>query len=387
MTIRHTLLCILLLAAGMGLHAQQVATGQFLYENVPGLPQCHASTIVELKNGDLVAAYFAGKHEGNPDVCIWVSRKPRGSQTWDAPILAADGVFTLRTKDAERAGVTAEATAAEAGPIKEKGQARNASKCRRKACWNPVLYEMSNGELWLFFKVGSQVSDWSGWLCRSRNGGKSWGKKKALPDHFLGPIKNKPVAVGRTLVCGSSTELGGWRLHFELYNLWTRQWTYAEPLLSDNAPTTMHPDTEGPIEVIQPALLQLSDGRLKALCRTKNGRLAQTYGIDDGYLWSRVTLTDIPHNNSGIDAVTLSDGRHAMLYNPVVTPAGKEAGPRTPLCLAVSDDDGRTWHNVLTLEDGEGEYSYPALIEGRDGSLHCVYTWKREKIMYKQITW
>ena len=138
----------------------------------PSPSQCHAATIVETKKGDLVATYFGGKHERNPDVCIWVSIKKKGTNEWSKPILAADGVFTLGTKNAEIAGITAESTPASEGPI-HNGKAT--ANQRRKACWNPVITEMPNGELWLFFKVGLKVSDWTGWLCKSKDGGERQG--------------------------------------------------------------------------------------------------------------------------------------------------------------------------------------------------------------------
>ena len=61
---------------------------EFIYEKA-SFPQCHASTIVETKDG-LVAAWFGGKHERNPDVCIWISRLT--SEGWTEPVEAADGV-------------------------------------------------------------------------------------------------------------------------------------------------------------------------------------------------------------------------------------------------------------------------------------------------------
>lgn len=88
-----------------------ITKDEFLYEQAT-FPQCHAATIVETKKGDLVATYFGGKHERNPDVCIWVSIKKKGTNQWSKPILAADGVFTLGTKNAEIAGITAESTPA-----------------------------------------------------------------------------------------------------------------------------------------------------------------------------------------------------------------------------------------------------------------------------------
>jgi alpha-L-rhamnosidase len=136
---------------------------------------------------------------------------------------------------------------------------------------------------------------------------------------------------------------------------------------------------------IQPSLLTLADGSLKALCRTKNGRLAITTSHDGGETWSKVELTDLPNNNSGIDAVTMKDGRHVIVYNPVSVTPGEEMGARTPLVIAISSD-GDHWSDKLTLEDDDlGEYSYPAVIQGQNGNLYCTYTWHRQRIAFWEV--
>ena len=126
------------------------------------------------------------------------------------------------------------------------------------------------------------------------------------------------------------------------------------------------------------------DSSLKALCRTKNGRIATTTSRDGGETWSEVTLTDLPNNNSGIDAVTLRNGRHILVYNPVTVPPGEEMAPRTPLVVAVSDD-GEHWDDIFTAADGPGEYSYPAIIQGTNGHLYMTYTWLRQNIDFQEI--
>ena len=354
---------------------------EFLYTSAP-FPQCHASTIVETSDGDLVAAYFGGKHERNPDVCIWVSRKERGSDTWSEPVLAGDGVFALGTADALLAGINDSTTDASAGPVLPY---YSGGRLKRKACWNPVLFEMPGGKLWLFYKIGLRVADWTGWVVKSRDGGRTWGRREPLPKGFLGPVKNKPEMVGGRLVCPSSTETGGWKLHFELYDPESGEWTYVGPIDAARAPRTEDTTDVKPIDCIQPSILRLKDGRLKVLCRTRNGRLATSESRDGGLTWSRVELTDLPNNQSGTDAVTLADGSHALVYNDFATLPGTKKGPRTPLSLAVSDD-GEHWRRVLTLEDSPvSQYSYPAIIQGRDGMLHCVYTWRRQRVAYKCI--
>ena len=321
---------------------------EFLYTKAP-FPEAHASTIVETKKGDLVVAYFGGTKERNPDVCIWVSRKPKGADVWSAPMMVADGVFPEG----------------------------------RHACWNPVLYEMPDGELWLFFKIGPSVSEWTGWLTKSKDGGKTWSKREPLPDGFLGPIKNKPELINGRLLCPSSTEDNGWRFHMEIYDLKTKQWKYV-PVESTEAIKTDDNQLH-PIDCIQPSIMKLKDGRLQVLMRTHNAHIATSYSSDNGNTWTAVTLLDIENNQSGTDAVTLQDGRHVLIYNNFETLPLTKKGVRTPCSIALSDD-GTHWHHALTLEDSPiDQYSYPAIIQGRDGTLHCVYTWRRQRIAYKQI--
>ncbi len=357
-----------------------ITKDEFLYEQAP-FPQCHAATIVETKKGDLVATYFGGKHERNPDVCIWVSIKKKGQKEWSKPILAADGVFTLGTAYAEIAAITAESTPASEGPVL-RGSA--SADQRRKACWNPVICEMPNGELWLFFKVGLKVADWTGWLCKSKDGGRTWSDKEPLPKGFLGPIKNKPEIIDGRLLCPSSTEDNGWKFHMEIYDIAKKEWKYVGPVKAELAIRT-EDMKQHPIDCIQPSILKLKDGRLQVLMRTRNGKIGTSFSSDNGDTWSNVTLLDVPNNQSGTDAVTLEDGRHVLIYNNFATLPGTKKGVRTPLSIAISSD-GTHWHHAQTLEDSPiSQYSYPSIIQSKDGKLHAVYTWRRLRIAYKEI--
>ena len=390
-----------------------IVKDEFLYEHT-FFPEAHASTIVETKKGDLVAAYFGGTHEKDPDVCIYVNIKKKGSETWSTPILAADGVLDLsdpRAKMAGLSGMDENTTPATAGPIRRMLCGLPAKKgtqdedtydyrtkttrltnvpatLKRKACWNPVLFEMPNGELWLFFKIGSSVGDWTGWVTKSKDGGRTWSDKEPLPFDqegraFLGPIKNKPEIIDGKLLCGSSTEGNGWRFHMEIYDLSTKQWKYI-PVESTVAVKT-DDMKQHPIDCIQPSILKLKDGRLQVLMRTHNARLATSYSSDGGLTWTPVTLSEVENNQSGTDAVTMQDGRHVLIYNNFETLPMTKKGVRTPCSIALSDD-GIHWQHVLTLEDSPiDQYSYPAIIQGKDGSLHCLYTWRRQRVAYKNI--
>lgn len=387
---------------------------EFVYDQSQ-FPETHASSIVELQNGDLVATYFGGTKERNPDVCIWTQRKKKGECRWQEPVLAADGVFHIGSTEALVVGIDTTCAKASVGPVKSLQvtwqQAKNGEAAKmqelegyyRKACWNPVLFQMPSGELWLFFKIGSSVSDWTGWLAKSSDGGKTWSDKEALPEHFLGPVKNKPEIIQGRLLCPTSTEKNGWKFHFEILDLQTNEWKYIGPIAAEPAVRTddmvpvlpkegRMPDIilrEGaekkPVDCIQPSILRHKDGRIQCVGRTRNGRLASTFSSDGGETWTPVTLIDMPNNQSGTDALTLRDGRHVLIYNNVYTLPATKKGPRTPLSLAISED-GLNWKHILTIEESPiGQYSYPSIIQGRDGSLHCVYTWRRQRISYKQI--
>lgn len=300
----------------------------FPLENPP-TPGCHASTIVETRDGRLVSAWFAGADEGEDDVGIWVSRWE--NDAWSRPVEVANGVMSPQ---------------------------------KRFPCWNPVLFQPRQGPLVLFFKVGPTPSQWWGERMVSEDKGVTWKDRRRLPPQVMGPIKNKAVQLedGRIL-CPSSSEHAGWRVHVEITND-LENWDVVGPL---NDPTTMG--------VIQPTILTYSDGRLQMLCRTRGkGFIAESWSQDGGRTWSPMSLTSLPNPNSGLDAVTLQDGRQLLVFNN--TPRG-----RTPLNVAVSQD-GKQWDTKLTLESQPGEYSYPAVIQASDGRVHVTYTYLRRSIKH-----
>ena len=331
MPTRTVLLLIapLLLAWSQG--SSPVISSGFVYESAP-FPSAHASTIVETRTG-LVAAWFGGTAERNPDVGIWLSRHEGGR--WTPPVAVANGVQ---------------------------------SPSLRYPTWNPVLFQPAAGPLFLFYKVGPSPSEWWGMVMTSADEGRTWTPPTRLPEGILGPIKNKPVQLPNgDILAGSSTEHDGWRVHFERSTDGGRTWT-ATPAINDGKA----------IAAIQPSILTYRDGRLQALGRTRSGRIFETWSADRGLTWSAIVLTELPNPSAGADAVTLRDGRHLLVYNH--TPRG-----RSPLNVAISED-GRQWQAAAILEDDPGrELSYPAVIQARDGLVHVTYTWRRERIRHVVI--
>jgi predicted neuraminidase len=314
-----------------------VVESEFIFEAAP-FPSCHASTIAETKSG-LVAAWFGGTAERNPDVCIYVARYANGQ--WTPPMQVADGV----------------------------GFATN-----RLPTWNPVLFQPKNGPLMLFYKVGLAPASWWGMLTTSLDDGKTWSKPERLPEGILGPIKNKPVQLSNgDILCGSSTEgSGGWRVHFERTKDFGKTWTATAPV---------NDGTE--IGAIQPSILFHANGKLQAVGRTRNDKLFSIWSDDNGMTWSKMTLLDLPNPNSGTDAVTLRDGRQLLVYNHN-TRAGSNNKGRSPLNVAVSNN-GIQWSAALVLEDDPNApngFAYPAVIQASDGLVHITYTWERSHIRH-----
>lgn len=310
---------------------------EFIYDEAP-FPSCHASTIEQTQSGVLVAAWFGGTDEGNPDVGIWLSRYENG--TWSDPVEVA--------------------------------------KEERVPCWNPVLIRMPDNELVLYYKAGENPRAWSGLLKRSRDEGNTWSEPELLPAGILGPIKNKPIFLpDGTLLCGSSMEAWRtWASWMEITSDSGKTWKKYGPITPPNSSRV--PD--GRHGIIQPTMYIAKDGSIHSLFRSTGdiGKISHAVSKDNGQTWSEALPVDLPNPNAGFDCVKLKDGRIALIYNQ--TPRG-----RTPLNIAVSNDDGKTWQMKVVLEDEPGEYSYPAIIQTADGMIHTTYTWKREKIKHVTI--
>ena len=320
----------------------------FVFGDERPFAECHASTIVQTADGSLLCAWFGGTEEKDPDVSIWISRFD--GEGWSEPARTA------------KVGDTAH--------------------------WNPVLFRDENDTIFLFFKVGVAEVSWQTYWMQSADNGVTWSEPAELVPGDVGgrgPVKNKPIILsdGAWLAPASTEVKQGrkeiWKAFADrsLDNgvTWQRSADFAVPEEGGR-------DYRGP-GAIQPTFWQSPPGHVHALLRTGAGVVWRTDSEDGGLTWSEVRATELPNNNSGIDALHLGDGRVLLVYNPV----GRNWGARTPLDLAVSVDDCMTWRTIAHLEDDpdqDSEYSYPAIVRTTDG-IAISYTWQRERIRCWQI--
>src|SRR5262249_32121691 len=124
---------------------------------------------------------------------------------------------------------------------------------------------------------------------------------------------------------------------------------------------------------IQPALVETRDGSVLAFMRNRGAADAKIWisrSADRGATWSPIEAASLDNPDSPCDVLRLRSGRLLLAFNDTARP-----GMRTPLTLALSEDDGKTWVKRRGLETGRGAYSYPALAQTADGGIHVVYAW------------
>lgn len=327
---------------------------QIIKENVltevPPFDACHASTLAVLLDGSLFCAWFAGSREGADDVAVWGARREEG--IWRKPEI-----------------------------LQQSGEPH----------WNPVLFVRADGSVFLFFKVGRKIASWQTWVSVSRDGCRTWSPARELVPGDRGgrgPVRNKVIALsGGRLLAPASLENGQWRCFADRSDDGGASWSKSNeifiPLSGAGAKSADY--REIPVSeqsfagrgAIQPTLWESSPGRVHMLMRSTEGLIFRSDSEDGGETWRSGYPTGLPSNNSGIDLDRSGDGRLFLVYNPV----GKNWGPRFPLCLACSRDNGNTWETVYMLEETEGEYSYPS-VNCRGDSLFVTYTDCRKNIAF-----
>lgn len=322
---------------------------EFICNPLP-TPNCHASTVLPLPDGSVVAAWFGGTKESTADVDIWYAR--RDENGWSKPMAV--------------------------------------SYNKNIPHWNPVLFLRQNGEVVLFFKVGKNIPPWRTFASISTDGGKTFGKPYELVpgdrSGGRGPVKNKCLRLSNgRILAPASTEIRGWNCFVDISDDDGKTFRKAAKIKTEQtAPilNSLNHYTKNLIPMIQPTLWESENGKVHMLTRTPVGRAYRSDSDDYGETWCTAYATDLPNNNSGLDVVKTPNGDLYLLSNPVE----ENWGERSPLTLQKSCDNGATWETVLTLEEEkiDSEFSYPA-IEYFDGSLYLTYTYERINVAFWKI--
>jgi predicted neuraminidase len=198
------------------------------------------------------------------------------------------------------------------------------------------------------------------------DGGKNWEAPRQIMDYPGLMFRCHPLVLPGRIILPAYDE-NTWQSRMLLSDDDGNTWRLSQPIST-------------PPGNIQPCLAPLSDGRLLAYLRTggPGGWIWRTISLDQGETWEMPTPTDLPNPNSGIDLLRLQSGKLALAYNP-------SDRLRTPLCMAISGEDER-WQTRRTLEQGQGEFSYPALAQTANEAIHLVYTYKRQHIQHARFS-
>ena len=302
-----------------------------------GVKMVHVASLAECPKGTLVMVWYGGEAECAPDVKLYLARSGLSDSAWSTP----------------EAILSPERVGKELGhPVKSLG--------------NAVLLPDSNGTLRLLF-TSVAVGKWSGCrllACVSRDAGKSWTSTQPLRlspfFNFSEVVRNRPVPlIG-----------GGWCV--PIYHELTCK--YPEILWFDDRDGTISfskTRIAGGRTTNQPSLVVLDEKRAIVLLRnvTDARKIFISRTNDRGLTWTPPEATELPNPDSGISALCLSDGRILLAFND-------SPDKRTPLSLAISADEGRTWKRIAVLESASrATFSYPYLMRSSDGLIRLAYTY------------
>ena len=329
----------------------------------------HAPGIVECPNGDLLVSWYRGSGERSADdVAVYGARRRKGAAAWSAPFLLADHP--------------------------------GFPDC------NTTLFIDRHQKLWLFWPIILD-NTWSSCLTCYRtarvydgDGPPRWDWQGIIP---LKPMNFEEEMVKgyearRKLTAGGGTKADylprlkerlanklsqrlGWQPRCKplalpsgriLLPLYTDTFSVSLMAISDDDGKTWYGSKPlAGFGSIQPALVRRTDGTVVAYMR-ENGplkRVRVAESKDDGISWGPVGVTDLPNPGSGLDAARLASGHWLLVYND--TTKG-----RNQLAVSLSADEGRTWKWTRHLEKHDaGSYHYPAVVQGRDGTIHVVYSY------------
>ncbi len=363
---------VLFLARPAGGQVQGLVTGDLFplqHEHV------HSSTLVELPGGDLLCAWFAGSGERKAnDVRIMGCRKKPG-QPWSLPFLMADTpglpdcnpvLFLDRKKKLWLFWIVVRANRWEASLLKYRTSTQYAGKGAPRWEWQDEVL-LQPGDTFAttiharFRSMELPELAWSEYAPSY---------EEMIYRAALDPVKRSMGWMTRTL----PLQLPSGRILLPLYS---DGYNLSLIARSDDDGTSWQASL--PIVGrgnVQPALVRKKDGTLMAWMRDNGdapGRIMTSTSHDDGITWTAARKSDLPNPGSSVAVIALRNGHWVMVYNDT------EKG-RHRLAVSLSTDEGESWPFTRHIENdpgGEDSYSYPTVIQTRDGMIHVSYSCSR----------
>ncbi len=329
----------------------------------------HAPGIAESPNGDLIVSWYRGSGERKADdVAVLGARKRKGGLEWSAPFKMADfpGFPDCNT-------------------------ALFVDSQKRLWLFWPIIFANTWESALTLYRVSSRFSrdgapewDWQGIIpLRPENFeplmAKGWEERKKLapiPESRLKEIEPMQKLIQDKLLTRlgwqprcKPTVLSSGRILLPLYSD-----TYSVCIMAVSDDQGQSWFASAPLAGfgnIQAAVLERKDRSLVAYMR-ENGpldKIRMSESRDSGMTWGPVGVADLPNPGSGLDAVKLQNGQWLLVYNDTIQ-------GRSSLAVSISNDEGKSWKWTRHLERRkDGSYHYPAVIQGKDGRIHAVYSY------------
>lgn len=314
---------------------KQVFRSMKIFEPDTHGTECHSATIIELSNGDILAAWWCGSFERASDAAIWGSRLKRGAGKWEPAAVLAD--FPGRFEG------------------------------------NPVLFSLHDGRVWLFFFCQTPESQGLDQIMfrESQDRGLTWYPIRTFSARPGLRPRNHPIIMPNGEILFPLFDETTGQSVFLISGNMGKTWEMSRFIISD-------PPN------VQPTVISRGEGHLYALMRTWHENpskrfLWQSESNDYGRTWSDPTYSILPTVGSAVEMIVLKNGNVVVGFND-----GK-SNKRTPLSIGLSIDQGRTWAYKRNLEEGPGSFSYPSLVQSRDGHIHILYSYNRRYIKHVEI--
>ncbi len=294
----------------------------------------HPAAITELANGDLYLAYYGGSGEYADDTAVYGSRRAAGSTSWTDPVAIADT------------------------PFRSEG--------------NPVVWQAPEGPVWLYYVI-RYGETWSTSRIQAKvstDGARTWTDPIVVAFREGMMVRNKPIVLrdGAHLIpvyheTGHDTERVGAdsTSRFLRFDPAARTWEELGAIRSPNGN-------------IQPAVVELADGRLVAYCRRgggygprEEGWIIRAESTDGGRSWTDGRDSAFPNPNAAVEFLRLRSGRLLLIFNDSMN-------RRTPLAAALSEDEDRSYPYRRNVMEGRGTFAYPYAVQTRDERIHLIFT-------------